>query len=215
MTCYRRFELRNLVRIVLPSATLLLFTALSAPAQSSGFKDTDFIVGGSPTAPIKIEVFSDYQCPACRTFYLETIRPLLADYARINKVCVVYHDFPLQMHTFSREAARYALAARRLGTDPWLRVSDALYSDQAFWAQDGSVEAVVGRALSPSEMAKVRKLARDPEIEETIEREIGLARSRNINSTPTFFVTVNGKEQRTVGGISYAILRSFLDGALQ
>ncbi len=29
-------------------------------------------VRGNPDAPIRIEVFSDYQCPACRAFYLQT-----------------------------------------------------------------------------------------------------------------------------------------------
>ena len=31
-------------------------------------------VGGKPIAPLKIEVFSDYQCPACREFYLTDVR---------------------------------------------------------------------------------------------------------------------------------------------
>ena len=100
----------------------------------------EFLIGGEPGAPIKIEVFSDYQCPACRTFYLDTIKPILANYARAQagpngqpikpRVCVVYRDFPLDMHQFARPAARLSLAAQRLGRERWLRVSEALYTYQ-------------------------------------------------------------------------------------
>jgi hypothetical protein len=42
---------------------------------------------------------------------------------KINKIYVVYHDFPLDMHQFARKATRLALAAERLGRDRWLRVT--------------------------------------------------------------------------------------------
>src|SRR2546427_9025062 len=32
---------------------------------------------GSKSAPIVIEVFTDFQCPACRRVYQETLRPVM------------------------------------------------------------------------------------------------------------------------------------------
>lgn len=192
-----------------------MWMALPAAAQSGPAANSEFVVGGYPGAPITIEVFSDYQCPACRTFYLQTIRPVLTDYARFNKVCVIYHDFPLQMHAYSRKAARYALAARRIGREEWMSVTDALYSSQMVWSENGDVEKVVAGALSPKDMTRVKEMLGRPEIEKTIDSEIALARARGVNSTPTFFLAYRGREQRAVGGVSYNVLKDYLDRLLK
>jgi protein-disulfide isomerase len=53
---------------------------------------------GNHTAPITMEVFSDYQCPSCGNFYETTLRAMIQDYVALGKVYLVHHDFPLQMH---------------------------------------------------------------------------------------------------------------------
>src|SRR5437899_12092644 len=65
---------------------------------------------GSKSAPIVIEVFSDFQCPACKRVYQETLRPVMDNYVATGKVYLVHRDFPLPMHNHSREAARWANA---------------------------------------------------------------------------------------------------------
>ena len=81
-------------------AVLFAATLLAAPPADSGD-----CVAGNPSSPVKIEVFSDFQCPACRTFYLNTMRTIIPEYADAGKACVVYREFPLQMHSHAREAA--------------------------------------------------------------------------------------------------------------
>jgi protein-disulfide isomerase len=170
---------------------------------------------GSPGAPIKIEIFSDFECPSCRTFYLETIRPVIDNYARLNRVLVVYYDYPLLQHKYAREAARFAIAARRLGLEQWLKVSDALYGQQAQWSETGKVDWVVAQVLSPEDLVSLKKLMAGPEIDQEIDRAVMLANSRGVTSTPTFFVTTNGREQRVVGGVSYQVMKSHLDRNLK
>ena len=36
---------------------------------------------GDPNAPIRLEVFSDYECPSCRAFYLQTMKQVFTDCA--------------------------------------------------------------------------------------------------------------------------------------
>ncbi|MFH1573633.1 MAG: thioredoxin domain-containing protein [Acidobacteriota bacterium] len=202
------------MRAAIRSATgvlVVLASILQSPAQSQNGKANDTCDSGQPNAPVKIEIFSDFQCPACRAFYLDTIRPILKEYASQNRVCIVYHDFPLQMHSYARPATRYAIAARRLGRDQWLRVCEALYTDQALWTETGKLEPVVARVLSSDEMARIKKILEDPTIEESIEQAIALAVQRGIRSTPTFFINANGREQRVVGGVSYPILKDYLE----
>lgn len=47
---------------------------------------------GSASAPVKIDLYSDFQCPICRRAEL-TIRQLAADYIDTGKAQVVYHNF--------------------------------------------------------------------------------------------------------------------------
>ena len=172
-------------------------------------------LGSNAKAPILIEVFSDYQCPACRRYYLETIRPVIADYAVTGKACVVYYEFPLTIHQHARQAARFGHAAMRLGGEKWIQVTDALYYYQAQWANDGQIEPVLAKALTEKEMTQLKESAGDPKIEGIIDQDIALGRSRGVTSTPTTFITVNGKTEKLPAGvIQYQILRRYLDNLL-
>src|SRR5512137_1981088 len=106
------------------------------------------MLGGSLNSPIRLEVFSDFQCPACRELYLGTIRQVLQEYSSKDKVCVIYHEFPLPMHQYAKEAARYSEAAGRLGQPKLLTVFESLFTDQAQWTKDGSIELAISKALT-------------------------------------------------------------------
>jgi protein-disulfide isomerase len=58
----------------------------------------DFLVLGDVKAPIKIEVFLNYACPYCATFY-ELVDTVLAKYIDSKKVAVVvkHYDKPREM----------------------------------------------------------------------------------------------------------------------
>jgi protein-disulfide isomerase len=211
----RRIKMKNikpLVGIIILS--LLVFSAAVAQPDAAALKG-GLLVGGASDAPIRIEIFSCYQCPPCRDFYLDTVRPLLKEYARTNKVSVIYYEYPLKIHNHSRDTARYGIAAHRLGQDQWQRVSEALYLKQAQWIADGNVEAVVVEVLSTDEMARVKQFLKDPSIEQTIDRDIQIGNKRQIPGTPTFFLYAKGREERVAGKISYPLLKSYLDRMLK
>src|SRR5215204_2307787 len=71
------------------------------PSDTSGFAG---YVKGSPSAPVEITEFADYQCPFCQTFatlQMPTIEDRLINSGRLRWR---YRDFPLQQHPFSRLA---------------------------------------------------------------------------------------------------------------
>ena len=116
---------RSCVKVIFSialSASLLPALLSAGPRQSSSgskpapLQDLTALKSvGSREAPITIEVFSDYQCPQCRVFYLDTARQLMLTYIPAGKVYYVHRDFPLSMHSHSREAARWANAAAIAG----------------------------------------------------------------------------------------------------
>jgi protein-disulfide isomerase len=196
----------NKIQLTMVVVMAAIASALPAAAQSP-----DPCLGGRADSPIRIEVFSDFQCPACQQFFLETVRPVLKDYASKDKVCVAYKEFPLVAHAYAREAARYSLAAQKLGQQKWLSVIESLYTNQAKWSQDGSVEAAVYKALPAEDFQKVKKSLEDPAINRVIDEDVALGVKRGVKSTPTFFMYYIGKEQRVEGGIPYPVLKEFFD----
>jgi protein-disulfide isomerase len=68
----------------------------SAPSRKpTGPQTTDGTgrIIGSLTAPVAIEVWSDYQCPACGNFANVVLPHLLTDFVDRGSVLIVYHDY--------------------------------------------------------------------------------------------------------------------------
>ena len=164
---------------------------------------------GSADAPVRLEVFSDYECPSCRAFYLQTMKQIFTNYADNGKVCIVYREFPTYEH--SREAARYARASLRVGAAQWAKVIEAFYQTQPDWSQTGNVEAVVSAALGPEDFERVRKLAQDPSLENVIDDDAIQGVRREVMGTPTSFITAGGKTEKVDGALTYASMQRHLD----
>jgi protein-disulfide isomerase len=168
---------------------------------------------GIPTAPIRIEVFSDFTCPHCKALHETTLPLLRKDYVTDGKVYIVDRAFPLTGpgHEHSREAFGYAVAAARVGKYP--QVADALYAQQATWVATGNVWVTVASALSPTEQKRVEALAKDPGVIAEIEAEYQEGIAVGLQSTPTLVVTVAGKRYN-LAGPDYRLLKSMIDGLL-
>ncbi len=176
----------------------ILFAALSG--LSSGNTQTkdmlpQNLVCGTPDAPIRLDVFSDFQCSWCRAFYLETVVQVRKTYAPQEKVCIIYHEFPSEAHPSGRKAARYSVAARHVGRNQWIAVMDALYTKQEEWALDGNIDAALKGAVSDEDFNLIKKNLQDPSIEEAIDRDIELGLKKGVTGTPTVFMTALNKER--------------------
>lgn len=165
---------------------------------------------GNPSAPITIELFSDFQCPSCRSLHMGLLPQIMRDYVVPGKAYLIYREFPLPGHSHSREAAAYACAAARVGK--YEQVADALFQNQPSWSNDGKVFETVASALSPAEQKKVQVLAKDPAVLTEVDQEVQEGQAERVNSTPTMLIIHGAKKYPIAGGLNYNLLRSFLDG---
>lgn len=168
---------------------------------------------GSRTAPITVEVFSDYECPACRGLYTETIRPLVDNYVATGKVYLVHRDFPLPMHRFSRQAARLVNAAAKIGK--FEKVEQAVYAKQDTWDKDGNLDAALATVLTPAELKRVKEMAESGKMDPFIENDVALGNMKQVHQTPSVFVTYAGQtDALPPQGVTYRILKQYLDEKL-
>lgn len=167
---------------------------------------------GSPTAAVRLEIFSDFTCPHCKHFHEEVLPLLMKDYVVAGKLYIVDRSFPLTGpgHEHSREAFTYAVASARIGK--YQQVADALYAQQATWAVSGNVWGAVASALpSPADQKKVQELAKDPGVQREIEAEYQYGVSSGVNQTPTLIVMVGGRQIPLPNAPDYRLLKSLID----
>ncbi len=189
---------------------VLLLTSLVALAANSQRSDPKAF--GSPGAPITIEVFSDFQCPHCKTLDEQTLPPLMKDYVATGKVYLIHREFPLPGHPYSRLAAAYATAAARVGK--YEEVADRLFLHQNEWSLSGKVDETACRGLTAAEARTVRSLVNDKTIAAEIERDVDLGRKIGLQQTPTMLIRHGSSSYPWPGAVNYELLRSYLDGLL-
>ncbi len=143
----------------------------------------------------------------------EVVAPTLQEYASRDKVCVIYHEYPLSQHRYAPNAARYCEAAYLIGRNQALKVMDALFSNQDQWSEDGKIEAVLSKAISKQEFAKIKSNLREPSIDQSIRRGIALATASGVRGTPTMFVYYSGAKQKVENPqqMSYPIFKEYFD----
>ncbi|HET6930647.1 MAG TPA: thioredoxin domain-containing protein [Candidatus Acidoferrum sp.] len=164
---------------------------------------------GSKNAPVVVEIYSDFQCPACKQLFLNTTQKVMDNYVNTGKVYLVHRDFPLPMHAYSRVAASYSRAAAHIGKCE--AVEQALFQNQEKWETSGDVKGIVAGVLSPAEMKKVQALVDAKTLEPLIEKDKQLGQTLPVTQTPTSVFHSKGQNYPYAGTLSYDVLKDFLD----
>jgi len=196
--------------LVLAAASAAALAQSAAPAsQVPAFKES-----GSVMAPITIELYTDFQCPHCRAFYLDVLPQLTNDFIKTAKVRLIHRDFPLSQFQYSRTAMHFANAAGQIGK--YDAVSQQLFESQPEWSQTGDVEAAVAKVLTPSELARVKTIIRtDTHLDDSVNRDVQMATEvDHVMSTPGIVIVYRGKRETINGAPTYANLKAYLNSKL-
>jgi len=166
---------------------------------------------GLRTAPVRLDLYSDFSCPMCKMFHDQILPKVAAEYINSQKAYLVFHEFVLNIpgHEHSREAATYAAAAARLGK--YAQVSGALFQSQEVWTKTGQIWPVVSAVLAPQERTKIQALVKDPAVIAEVQNDIGMGAAARVDRTPTLVVTRRGKQTPWSFWGNYELFRSFLN----
>jgi len=106
----------GVVLVAVAVAVLLIapnFTPIGEIRTAEAFPrpQADGNAAGDPNAPIKMEEYSDFQCPLCERFYSQTERQLVETYVATGKVYFIYRSFGQFIGSESKAAAEAAYCA--------------------------------------------------------------------------------------------------------
>jgi len=169
-------------------------------------------VRGSAAAPVTVYEMSDFQCPYCREFAINTFPALDSAYVATGRVRWAFVNFPLtSVHHNAVPAAEVALCAAQQGA--FWRVHDLLYQHQELWAPLKEPAAFFLTLADSAKLSKPALLAclQSPATEEAIRADAQGAERSGATSTPTFYI----EGGLLVGAQPLAIFRQVLDSILK
>ena len=150
---------------------------------------------GSASAPVTIVEFSDFQCPFCKNFD-DSLKNLGAYEPMVR---IVFKEFPLPSHSWSRQAALAAICADRQGEEAFWKLHDFFFANQGALSEHNFDERLTSfLATSDSGIPDTNRLQgclAGREAESTLLRDQLLAQRYHVEETPAVFI--NGR--RTVG----------------
>ncbi|MFQ5440790.1 MAG: DsbA family protein [Nitrosopumilaceae archaeon] len=167
----------------------------SQPSQPVEISLDDDPIRGDPNAPITIVEFSDFQCPFCARFHVQTLPSLLEEYIDAGKVNLVYRDFPIQsIHPNALPAAVAAECANEQGN--YWDYHDALFEKQSDWSRLDSNSAIAAFSQYADDIG-LEKQQFDSCLEtgkylEEVQGDLSDGRDYDVTGTPAFFI---GNEQ--------------------
>ena len=152
--------------------------------------DNDPIIG-NPNAPITIIEFSDFQCPFCARFHIQTLPTIMEEYIEKGDVKLVFRDFPLQnIHPNAVPASVAAECANEQGK--FKEMHDILFERQNEWSNLETVY-VIDLFSQYSEQINLEQeqftscLSTGKYVKE-IQNDLNDGRTYGITGTPGFFV---------------------------
>jgi protein-disulfide isomerase len=190
----------------------LVFAAL-LPCLAAGPDVDKGRTMGDPSAPLMFELYSDFMCPGCKHLHESVLPEIVLDYVKTGKAYLIFREFPLNAHKYSRQAAVLAVAAARIGR--YQAVSDALFRGQQVWGATGRVWETVGNVLTPDEQKQVQALANDPAVLAAVQRDVDRGAQIPIAQTPTLMVTYRLKQQPWTQFADYSLFRGYIDALLK
>ena len=142
-------------------------------------------IRGDAKAAVTIEEFGDFQCPPCETL-ARWLPAVERDYG--SRLCLVFRNFPLQMHNHALAAACAAEAAGLQGK--FWEMHEVLYRNQATWAAAADVgplfEGFAGQI--GIEIAKFKLDSVSEPVKTRIMADQARGASLGVASTPTLFL---------------------------
>ncbi|MEO7458241.1 MAG: DsbA family protein [Gemmatimonadaceae bacterium] len=167
-----------------PKAAIATVDPSLPPMKAQGY------VIGSPTAPIEILEFADFECPGCGQFATLTEPDIRTRLINTGQIRMRYLDYPLPMHKNTWDASLAAACANDQGK--FWEMHDAIFQNQDKWNGEATSrprgplgELAKGLGL---DMAKYGSCMEAETHRAQIAGNLAEAERRQIGQTPTFVI---------------------------
>jgi protein-disulfide isomerase len=201
-------------RLVLGGAAIGLLAAIISIAVGRGGPEKITITGGEqvqeliagiaqdgaylgpPDAAVTITVFNDLQCPSCAEYELETVDPLIEEYARTGRARLEFRNFSLGQTETTKSA--YGATAAGEQDREWQYV-ELLFRNQGAAPENTVTDEFlqdVGNAIPDFDLDAWKEAVTSSEVKSRVESDAKLAIDLRLTAQPAIVVSgPNGTRQ--------------------
>jgi protein-disulfide isomerase len=203
-------------------------TAPAAPPVASGewegmpvgFTAEGYPFRGDPNAPITIYEFSDFECPFCARYFVQTEPAINESYVTTGKVRVVFREFPIkELHPNAPAAHMASLCVAEQGAELYWEMHSRLFQTQTEWSNSVDPLPVFARLAEEAGVdvdAYTECMATaETEKQPIIDAGLAAGQEAGVSGTPSFvFVGADGEPYLLVGAQPYDQFALFIDSML-
>ncbi|KKS65932.1 MAG: DSBA oxidoreductase family protein [Parcubacteria group bacterium GW2011_GWC2_42_6] len=158
------------------------------------------ITYGNPSAPLTVEEYTNFLCPACATAAANILPQLEEDYVKSGRVKIVFFIYP------PFELSRAALCAQE--QEKFIQYHDYLFSHQKQITEEKDIkDFAVNAGLDE---VKFNECYDSDKFNDLIDKWYKEGQKRGIDSTPTFIIG----GQKIIGAQPYAEIKKVIDEKL-
>jgi protein-disulfide isomerase len=153
-------------------------------------------VSGNVDASVRVVMFSDFQCPFCKSFW-SSFRDMMKEYD--GKVAFVYKHFPLGIHPEANGAALASECA--MEQNKFWEYADNLYATQKDWSGQGGSQKFKDYAKNLKlDAGKFNQCLDSKKYQAQIDANMAEANALGLSGTPATFI--NNQFINGVAGVS-------------
>jgi protein-disulfide isomerase len=205
----------GLAVIVLGGGGTLVWQAMQPKATSRAIDPTlpklkaEGYLLGSPSAPVEIVEFADFECPSCGQFATLTEPDVRAKLVNTGQARIRYMDFPLPMHRNTWDASFAAACANEQGK--FWQMHDIIFQNQDRWNGEATSrpKKVLGELAQSLglDMAKYNACVDSEKYRAQIQANEQEGERRGVNQTPTFMIG----DKIYPGALSWDSFKKYVD----
>jgi protein-disulfide isomerase len=166
---------------------------------------------GSPSAPVQVVEFADFECPTCAQFATVIEPEVRTKLIATGQVAIRFYDFPLPMHKNTWAASVAAACANDQGK--FVEMHDRLFISQNNWNSRATgapkLEFKKYVAAIGLDIAKWEACFDTREHIATIKGNMAEGLRRGVDGTPTFFIG----DKNIAGSPPYDTFKQMVDEA--
>ncbi|MDP2641530.1 MAG: thioredoxin domain-containing protein [Candidatus Yanofskybacteria bacterium] len=165
---------------------------------------------GSPTAPLTLAYWLDFQCSYCKKFEQETLPLIIQEYVNSGELKVVFKDLQF-LSPLSQAAGIVGKAVWEAAPSQYLDWQIAMFDQQGKWQSEQDIIALAGEVGLDAERISMLLEQNRSRYQAALDADRAEAGSFGITGTPGFLIG-----GRTISGAQpFAVFSQVIDEVLQ
>lgn len=207
-----------------PATTEAVAAAPQQPVVASGtyngmpvgFTAEGYPFRGSSDAPVTVYEFSDFQCPFCSRYFVQTEPSINESFVRTGKLRVVFRDMPLvELHPNAPAAHQAANCVAQQSAELYWAMHDQLFRSQNEWSRLPDPLAVFSRIVGEisADATAYESCMTSGETKSIVDASLSEAFTLGFSGTPSFrFVSnASGGHYDLIGAQPYDQFESYIE----